>query len=234
MEQPPHKSDPTETSGLAIASIVLGVLGFCSSGLTGIVGLILGIIALVNIGESRGRLGGRGLALAGIIISPISIVVGIASVFLIVIPVLESGYGAAKSTIVTSNLRQIRLAAAMYENDWEDHFVTVDRWDQLLKETGYLGGGRNLLLSPFDPSKGRAVAMNAALDGLTNEQIPDPGKTVVFFESRFGSPLSGGRELLPAQPRSSRGYSVVFVDGHAETLSRDEIDNLVWNPKPAD
>ena len=57
-----------ETSGLAIASLVLGIvaIALCFGPLTGIPALILGIIAISQMGKSEGRLGGKGLAIAGI------------------------------------------------------------------------------------------------------------------------------------------------------------------------
>jgi hypothetical protein len=57
------------TSGLAIASLVAGMLGLCTAGLASIVGLILGITALKRIGRSGGALRGRALAIAGLIVS---------------------------------------------------------------------------------------------------------------------------------------------------------------------
>jgi hypothetical protein len=59
------------TNGMAIASLVVSF--FCS-----IIGIILGIIALNQIKQS-GQ-GGRGLAIAGIVIGCVSIVIGIAIV----------------------------------------------------------------------------------------------------------------------------------------------------------
>jgi uncharacterized membrane protein len=53
---------------MAIASLVLGILGFLC-GLSAIPGLILGIVALSQISQSRGQLTGRGLAIAGICVS---------------------------------------------------------------------------------------------------------------------------------------------------------------------
>ena len=60
---------PPKTSGLAITSLVLGCLGLLTCGITSLVGLILGIVALVRINKSKGQLGGQGLALAGTIVS---------------------------------------------------------------------------------------------------------------------------------------------------------------------
>jgi hypothetical protein len=69
--------------GLAIASMVLGIVGFlgfcCSYGSTStlcIVGLILGLISIKN------KEGGRGMAITGIILSGLSILSGIVVVVL--------------------------------------------------------------------------------------------------------------------------------------------------------
>ncbi len=56
-----------KTSGLAIAALVLGILSFFSLGLTAIPALIFGIISLVKIEKSGGRITGRGFAIAGIV-----------------------------------------------------------------------------------------------------------------------------------------------------------------------
>ncbi|MBC7771442.1 MAG: DUF4190 domain-containing protein [Pyrinomonadaceae bacterium] len=57
---------PQRTSGLAIASLICSLI-VCLPGL-GVIGLILGVIAFMVIGGSNGRLKGRGLAMAGIIL----------------------------------------------------------------------------------------------------------------------------------------------------------------------
>src|SRR5690349_10862644 len=49
---------PAKTSGMAIASLVLSILGFCCFP-AGIIGLILGIIALKNIDNPANNLKGR-------------------------------------------------------------------------------------------------------------------------------------------------------------------------------
>jgi len=84
MTHPPSASpqpSPTtaprpKTSGLAIASLVCGISGIVTCGVSAIAGLILGIVALSKIGKSGGKIGGRGLAIAGIVVSACMIVVG--------------------------------------------------------------------------------------------------------------------------------------------------------------
>jgi len=56
----------SNSSGLAIASLVLGLMGLCSYGIFGVPGIILGIVAISRINKSQGRLGGKGLAIGGI------------------------------------------------------------------------------------------------------------------------------------------------------------------------
>jgi hypothetical protein len=55
-----------KTNGLAIASLCTSLGGFVTVGLAGVVGLILGIVALKKIGTSGD--GGKGLAIAGIVV----------------------------------------------------------------------------------------------------------------------------------------------------------------------
>lgn len=67
--------DKPKTSGLAIASLALGILGFCIFGLPAIIGLVLGIVALHQMKKSKGMLKGQGFAIAGIVISAFVLVV---------------------------------------------------------------------------------------------------------------------------------------------------------------
>ncbi|MCW2753428.1 MAG: hypothetical protein JWQ32_839 [Marmoricola sp.] len=70
---------PADTSGKATASLVLGIAGMILCGLfTGIPAIFLGISAKRDIDAAQGRVGGRGMATAGIVLGSISIVVSIA------------------------------------------------------------------------------------------------------------------------------------------------------------
>lgn len=55
---------PSRTSGLAVASLVTGIL-FCFV-VTPVVAVILGYLALEQIRDSEGTLTGRGMAIAGV------------------------------------------------------------------------------------------------------------------------------------------------------------------------
>jgi hypothetical protein len=112
---------PEKTSGLAISSLVLGILGPFSCGLTAIIGLILGIIGLVKIGNSRGRLGGKGLAIAGICVSGLFVLL-LPLWAAVVIPNFVKARGKAQTINCVNNLKAIGLGARMWANDHNDTF----------------------------------------------------------------------------------------------------------------
>ncbi|MFF0767773.1 DUF4190 domain-containing protein [Nonomuraea wenchangensis] len=66
---------PRPTNGMAVASLVLGIVGMISCGLTSIVGVILGHIALARIKRSGEE--GQGMAVAGLVTSYIMVVINV-------------------------------------------------------------------------------------------------------------------------------------------------------------
>src|ERR1700722_38995 len=62
---------PPRTSGAAIASLILGILG-CVPLLTGILAVILGAVGISA--TKKPNVGGRGLAIAGLVLGLVSIV----------------------------------------------------------------------------------------------------------------------------------------------------------------
>ncbi|GAA1984372.1 hypothetical protein GCM10009718_22180 [Isoptericola halotolerans] len=75
----------SERKGLAITALVLGIVALLGcwipflnigSALLGLVGVVLGIIAIVQ--ASRGNAGGRGMALTGTILSAVAVVLAVA------------------------------------------------------------------------------------------------------------------------------------------------------------
>ena len=62
-----HRQTDSRTCGVAIASMILGILSLLSCGITGIPAVICGHIARSKIRKSAGALGGSGMALAGLI-----------------------------------------------------------------------------------------------------------------------------------------------------------------------
>ena len=84
---PPIQQQPMpETSGKAVASLVCSIAGFMFCFFVGqIIGIVLGNSALTDIRASRGRLGGDGLAKAGIIVGWIGLGIDILIVLMIIV-----------------------------------------------------------------------------------------------------------------------------------------------------
>ena len=227
LESASHQQLPAKTSGLAIASLILGICGFCTLGITGVIGLILGIVALSTIRKERGRLRGNGLAIAGIIVSCVSFMFILVQIA-ILMPALFKARSQARTVVSLNNLRELSFAAMIYSEENDGKLPPSESWPEVLRP--YCSNIDALLKSPFDPDAGRAYAMNANLDGLKLSDIEQPANVVVFFECRFGSPAGGGRELLPEQPRSRVDYQIAFLDGHVERVRQERLDELIWEP----
>ena len=226
--QPSAAPAKAKTSGLAIASLVLGIAGPCTVGLGSIIGLILGIVGLVKIGRSAGAMGGRGLAIAGIVVSGLGIlllpVIGMLAAILI--PAVSSARGAAYSATSVNNVSELWSVTQMYAATHDQQLPPADSWPQVFQEQMRLPAA--VMADPTDRQGGRAYAMNAALDG---KGVAQDGRTVLFFECRPGAPPAGGPDLLPDKPRHGRRYVFGFLDGHVESVPPEEVGRLIWQPK---
>jgi hypothetical protein len=88
----PYGATPGATSGLAIASMVCGIVGilmcFCYlSGLCGIPAVICGHMALNRIGQSPIPVGGRGMAIAGLVLGYLDILISLGFIVTMVVTV---------------------------------------------------------------------------------------------------------------------------------------------------
>lgn len=82
---------PPQTSGSAVASLVLGILSLVMCPITAIPGLVLGISARRRIRDSAGRETGDGLAVAGVVTSILGIVLMIVGVILVMVLLVGIG-----------------------------------------------------------------------------------------------------------------------------------------------
>jgi Domain of unknown function (DUF4190) len=89
----PPVSMPLQTDGMAIASLILGVIGLATCfNITGVLAVIFGYVAKKKIRESNGTLGGDGLATAGLIIGWIDIAIMVLFIiFIIIVAITDTG-----------------------------------------------------------------------------------------------------------------------------------------------
>jgi hypothetical protein len=98
---------PTQTSGKAVWSLILGIGTFCLSFFTAIPSIILGILAIKDTNRNP-RLGGSGMAVAGIVISCVMLIVNFVSLALVV-PAVQKVREAAARAQDQNNIKQIIL-----------------------------------------------------------------------------------------------------------------------------
>ncbi|MBS2027771.1 MAG: DUF4190 domain-containing protein [Deltaproteobacteria bacterium] len=112
-----------KTSGLAIAALVFAIIPGCQ-----LVGLILGVIALVQIGNRPNELGGKGIAIAALVVPWVMIFfTGIFAA--IAIPNFIRYESRAKQSEAKTNLRMIYIAEQSYEaehNKPAENFADLD------------------------------------------------------------------------------------------------------------
>jgi len=218
---------PPKTSGLAVTSLVLGCLGLLTCGITSLVGLVVGIIALVRINKSDGRLGGKGMALAGTTVSAALLLLApiLAAMFL---PALASAKQKAFNIQCMNNVKQLNLGLIMYAGDNKDQFPSGATWCDAL--TPYVKNNATFLCPQGKPALRCHYAFNAKLAGKSTKDVQAPAETVLIFETDGGWNLSGGREQLPAKPRHRGAYAVGFADGHAEMVRDARLEKLRWEP----
>ena len=222
-----------KTSGLAITSLILGIIGGCTLGLLSIVGLILGIMAAKKIKASGGTIGGRGLAIAGIIVSILTLIIGLALAAALAAGAFYGLTGAkdiAGQVMCENNLRQLCAATINYCTDQKGKLPPADTWPEVLKEGGYISDA-GLLTCPGKENAGRTYAMNAKLGGIDISLVRQRTKTVMFFECSPGAPPSGGPSDLPPEPPHLSGWIICFCDGHTEVVPLNRRDQLLWDPK---
>ena len=109
--------DSTGTSGKAIASLILGLASFLLVCFTAIPGLILGIMGLSDIKRSNGRVGGKGLAIFGIVLSSMGMVWTIVAILVgLMLPAIQVTRQAAREVTSVNNVRQMVLSMHNYES----------------------------------------------------------------------------------------------------------------------
>ncbi|MDP6416556.1 MAG: hypothetical protein QGG54_16225, partial [Gammaproteobacteria bacterium] len=159
----------------------------------------------------------------------------------ILMPALASARGHARTAVSMDNMRRLCTAVIIYAAAHNSELPDPDNWKQQLEP--YLNGDPDQVLrSPFEREAGCGFAMNRLLDGslmsgsfrTRSKEVRYPSRTVLFFEVESDSSPAGGPELLPEEPLGPRGYVIGFVDGHVETVEREDLEDLEWAPDGKD
>lgn len=149
---PPGVPQP-KTNGLAMASLVLGILSVLTCGLGlifSIPGLICGIMGMNRVKNSGGREQGHGMALAGTVLSGVSLIlIPVAGLLAaIAIPNFVKAKQSSQRSACVSNLRTIDGAKAVWALENKKVDGTVPSPDDLF------GPGKPMQRLPVCPAGG--------------------------------------------------------------------------------
>ena len=106
-----------KTSGLAITSMILGILSLFTCALTAIPSIICGIISLIKIEKSGGKITGKGFAISGIILPVATLPILLMAILM---PALSRVRQNAFRMVCGTNLSGIGKAMMLYANDFDD------------------------------------------------------------------------------------------------------------------
>lgn len=154
---------PAKTSGMAISSLVLGILGMFTCGATALVGLILGIIAMTKVKRSGGKLGGNGIALAGVIVSAVFLFM-IPIFAAMMLPALAAAKQKAQQITCINNEKQLALAVRMYADDNGEKLPPAGTWCDAINPM--VGSGKVFQCPTADSESRCGYAFNARLAGM--------------------------------------------------------------------
>lgn len=108
-----------KASGLAIASLICGLLGFLTFGISEIAAVITGHMAISAINKANGALAGRGMSIAGLVTGYLTIlIIPIAALAGLAMPVIMKQKKAAERAETMSNGRQIAVALFEFEEEY--------------------------------------------------------------------------------------------------------------------
>jgi len=213
-----------KTSGLAIASMVLGILSVFTCGITAIPAVILGIISLVKIEKSGGRLTGRVFAIVGIVVPAVVCFLAIG----LLMPALNRAREQGKRAVCLVNLRELTLAWLLYAEDNDDRIVNGaagsnragelswvgkdwDTDDLNLKRDAILKGAlwtycKNLKLYRCPSGYGGEMRTYSIVDSMNGS--PQPGNSMGRGPNEIIDELITKNRMQISNP----GQRVVFID----------------------
>ena len=211
-----------KTSGLAIASFVLGILGFCTFFITSIPAIILGIVGFVKIGKSGGKLKGKGFAIAGIVLALM--------IPILMSPILMRARQITHRLVCGTNMSLIGMALLVYTNDYDD-FPTPSEWCDLLIKHAKVKPStvKPSTLRCFGATEGPCnYAMNK---NIGKHGLRSPPDMVVLFETYHGWNQSGGPEILTTDNHKGEGCNVLFMNSHVNFVKKEDLKDLKWEPE---
>jgi prepilin-type processing-associated H-X9-DG protein len=206
-----QRYEPQQSNGFATASLISGILGFCIPVLGGIVAIVLGIVGLTKTKDPR--VGGKGMAIAGLVLGGVSIVV--TPCFMsILLPSLNRARETANRVKCAQNMKQIGLALLAYGN--------VNR--------GAYPPDLQTLLSNSPGLKPEVMTCPSSDDTpAANVSALNAGGHLSYVYLPGHNTSAAATDILLYEPMTSHndGTNILFGDGHVEFMVRPQAEVLI-------
>lgn len=213
--QPAVAPGLAETCGLAIWSLVLGILSFCCFGIfSAIPAVICGHVALGQIRRAAGALSGSGLAIAGLVTGYVTIFLLPVTILAILmmsltmsslLPSFARARELTKRSVCANNLRQIGVACHEYAFEHKDMFPDkLSRLCDLGLVNVELFNCPSANHTIWYPDEIDEYGSYVYISGLSADSYPDKVLAREKPDNHMGD-----------------GYNELYVDGHAAWKSAD-------------
>jgi predicted Zn finger-like uncharacterized protein/prepilin-type processing-associated H-X9-DG protein len=208
------------TSGLAIASLILGILSFCVPVLGSLAAVGTGIGGLV--GTRDRRAGGRGLAVAGLALGLFTLVIETPLMLAVIIPAANKGIEAANRVQCEANLKGLGAGLMSYAETHEGKYPA--ELDDVLQvasppEVSMFKCPSDDKTAPASsPPESTAADINSGKHcsyvyvGSGVKTSADP-QTVILYE--------------PLGNHHREGMNALFADGHTRWLGAEEAQKIL-------
>lgn len=218
--QPPPARDK-RTEDKALASLVLGLSSLaCLGALTGLPAIVLGALARRDIDRSEGRLGGSGVAAAGIVSGLFGTGIGIVAVLFVLGGAVELAQAPAPGEATPRSAA--RSQGALEVVDLEGEAPLHVQLDEVVRTARR--SGRTVVLQTQSRDSARSRQISAALaDHRMQRALADVTLVRVDVE-RFGAELAAMRVVTDGAPWF---YKLDAEALPVDAMSSEELDTQV-------
>ena len=202
---PPELMQPPQPAGgMAIGSLVTGILGFFIPLVPSLLAIGTGAVGVIRAKE--GRAGGRGIAITGIVLGVVGLALHVAVLTLFVVPHFRQARSVAESERCAEHLRATGNALLAYASDNGGKFP--DRIEQLASTRGFDSEQLYCPTATGGAGANRSYVYVGA--GLTTSSKPE---CVLMYE--------------PLDHHDWRGVNVLFVDGRVSFIGEIEAGKAI-------
>lgn len=224
--QQPDQPRKAEGNGMAVAGMVMGIAAIATCGLLLILalpGLILSILGLNKANKSGGRIGGKGMATAGIVMCSLAFFM-LPVLAAILFPVIAKAREKARQSICINNQRQIAIAMQISAQDNAGLLPKKENWTESIAPQ--MASNKQFdcptATGPGAMQGGAAeYGYNATLPGRKINELSNPASILLTADAT--TPLITTDNDIDY--RHGTGVIASFLDGHAAYVA--EGDSLL-------